>query len=123
MSYETTYTFVGDGNHAPYGRYCVGSSYKCVKDDSLLDTQLLVIDEDGCMYWEDYSNFLPDLTPYLVNVEYEIILDLHGDIRHYIERMVWYEEKSVDELIQQLNERWQKRVHHTVRVIHVEKVG
>ena len=122
LNEPTTYTYCGEKNHAIFGGYVIGNDYICVKDDSLLDTQILLIDEKGELHWEDYHNFQCTQTPIKVNITVRYYLDLCGDIRDYTYFLVWYKERSYDELKEELIKDLQKRVHHEVEVISIEEV-
>ena len=117
-----TYTYHSEKYHAVFGRYVIGNDYLCVKDHSLLDTQILLIDEKGELHWEDYRNFQCTLTPIKVAITVRYYLDLCGDIRDYCYDLVWYKERSVEELKEEVIKDLQKRVHHEVEVISVEEV-
>lgn len=105
MNEPTTYTYLGEKHHFVYGEYHVGSHYVCVKDHSLLDTQILLIDEAGEKHWEHITNFKCDMSPIKVIAHYEYQLDALGSVLPYYEEMVWYEEKSDEELIQLIKGR------------------
>ena len=117
-----TYTYHGEKYHAVFGRYVIGNDYLCVKDYSLLDTQILLIDEKGELHWEDYRNFQCTLTPIKVEITVRYYLDLCEDIRDYSYYLVWYKERSYEELKEEVIKDIQKRVHHEVEVIRVEEV-
>ena len=122
LNEPTTYTYCGEKNHAIFGRYDIGNDYICVKDDSLLDTQILLIDNKGELHWEDYHNFQCNQTPIKVNITVRYYLDQHGDNRDYSYYLVWYKERSYDELKEELIKELQKRVHHEVEVISIGEV-
>lgn len=117
-----TYTYHGEKYHAIHGRYVIGNDYLCVKDHSLLDTQILLIDEKGELHWEDYHNFQCTLTPIKVKITVRYHLDLCGDVRDYSYCLVWYKERSYEELKAEVIKDLQKRVHHEVEVISIEEV-
>ena len=117
-----TYTYHGEKYHALHGRYVIGNDNLCVKDHSLLDTQILLIDEKGELHWEDYHNFQCTLTPIKVEITVRYYLDLCGDIRDYSYNLVWYKERSYDELKEEVIKDLQKRVHHEVEVIRIKEV-
>ena len=122
LNEPTTYTYCGEKTHAVFGRYVIGNDYLCVKDHSLLDTQILLIDEKGGIHWEDYHNFQCTLTPFKVKITIRYYLDLCGDVRDYTYDLVWYKERSYDELKEEVIKELQKRVHHEVEVIRIEEV-
>ena len=122
LNEPTTYTYHGEKSHAVFGRYVIGNDYLCVKDNSLLDTQILLIDENGELHWEDYHNFQCTQTPIKVKITVRYHLDLCGDVRDYIYNLVWYQERSYDELKEEVIKDLQKRVHHEVEVIRIEEV-
>lgn len=122
LNEPTTYAYCGEKNHAVFGRYVIGNNYICVKDHSLLDTQILLIDNNGELHWEDYHNFQCTLTPIKVKITIRYHLDLCGDVRDYSYYLVWYKERSYDELKVEVIKDLQKRVHHEVEVISVEEV-
>ena len=104
MNEQTTYTYNGETNRFVYGRYVTGNHYLCVKDDSLLDTQILLIDEEGNKNWEDVANFTCHMTPYLVTVDYDIVINESCKIPYHV-KMVWYEERGLDELKVFINQK------------------
>ena len=116
-----TYTYYGEKHHAIFGRYVIGNDYICVKDHSLLDTQILLIDEKGELHWEDYHNFQCKDTPFKVKLTVRYYLDLCCDVRDYSYYLVWYKERSYDELKDEVIKDLQKRVHHKVEVIRIEE--
>lgn len=105
MNEQTTYAYIGEKQHFVYGEYRVGSHYICVKDHSLLDTQILLIDETGTKNWEHITNFKCDMSPIKVLVHYEYHLDACGTVLPYWEEMVWYQERTDEELIQMIKGR------------------
>ena len=122
LNESTTYTYCGEKNHAIFGRYVIGNDYICVKDHSLLDTQILLIDEKGELHWEDYHNFQCTHSPIKVKITIRYHLDLCGDARDYSYYLVWYKERSYDKLKEEVIKDVQKRVHHEVEVINIEEV-
>ena len=122
MNESTTYTYCGEKHHSVFGRYVIGSDYICVKDHSLLDTQILLIDEKGEIHWEDYHNFQCTLTPIKVKITVRYYLDLCGNVRDYQYDLVWYKERSYDELKDEVIKDLQRRVYHKVEVICIEEV-
>lgn len=122
LNESTTYTYHGEKYHAVFGGYVIGNDYLCVKDHSLLDTQILLIDEKGELHWEDYRNFQCTQTPIKVKITVRYYLDLCGDVRDYSYDLVWYKERSYDELKEEVIKDLQKRVHHEVEVIRIEEV-
>ena len=105
LNESSTYTDCGEKNHSIFGRYVIGNDYLCIKDHSLLDTQILLVDDDGESHWEHIYNFECDLTPYLATVDYEYHINHYGDTLPFREQLVWYEEKTFDELEEFLNKR------------------
>ena len=122
LNEPTTYTYCGEKTHAIFGRYVIGNDYLCIKDHSLLDTQILLIDEKGGVHWEDAHNFQCTLTPIKFKITIRYYLDLCGDIKDYSYYLVWYKERSYDELKEEVIKDLQKRVHHEVEVIGIEEV-
>lgn len=122
LNESTTYTYCGETTHAVFGGYVIGNDYLCIKDHSLLDTQILLIDEKGEIHWEDYHNFQCTQTPIKVKITVRYHLDLCGDVRDYSYDLVWYKERSYDELKEEVIKDLQKRVHHEVEVISIEEV-
>ena len=122
LNESTTYTYCGEKHHAVFGRYVIGTDYICVKDDSLLDTQILLIDEKGELHWEDYHNFQCRETPVKVELTVRYHLDLCGDNRDYKYETVWYKERSYEELTQEVIKDLRQRVHHQVEVINIREV-
>ena len=118
---EATYKVIAERSLAVYGCYVAGCDYICVKDDSLLDTQILLIDECGEKHWEDYRNFLPNLTPYKVEVTLHYQLDLMGDQRYYSYLTVWYRELPIEQLIEREIKQATRRCHHEVKVVNVRE--
>ena len=104
MNEQTTYTFNGEENHFAFGRYVIGNHYLCIKDDSLLDTQILLIDEDGVKNWEHVTNFTCHMSPYLITVDYDIVINESYKIPYQV-KMVWYEERGLDELVVFINQK------------------
>ena len=98
LNEQTTYTYIGEKHHGLFGQYVIGNDYICIKDDSLLDTQILLIDERGELHWEDYHNFQCNLTPIKVEITVRYHLDLCEDIRDYNYAIVWYKERTEEEL-------------------------
>ena len=88
---QTTYAYTGEKLHAIHGEYVIGNHYLCLKDDSLLDTQILLIDENGVKHWEDCHNFQCSLTPILISaiVEYEIDLTILSWINSFTFLSKW----------------------------------
>ena len=123
MNEQTTYAFIGEKKHAIFGRYDIGDYYICVKDDSLLDTQILLIDKNGELHWEDCHNFQCSETPVLISaiVEYEI--DMSGKKMDYVMNRVWYEERSDKSFEEYLLRELTKRVYFPLRVLKIERVG
>ena len=105
MNEQTTYAYIGEKRHFINGRYTLNHHYVCLKDHSLLDTQILLVDDDGESHWEHIYNFECDLTPYLATVDYEYHINHYGDTLPFREQLVWYEEKTFDELEEFLNKR------------------
>ena len=122
MNESTTYTYCGEKHHSVFGRYVIGSDYICVKDHSLLDTQILLIDEKGELYWEDYHNFQCSESTILVELTVRYHLDLCGDVRDYTHHIVWYKERTFEELKQEVIKDLQKRVNHQLEVINIREV-
>lgn len=122
MNESSTYTYCGEAHHSVFGRYVIGSDYICVKDHSLLDTQILLIDEKGELHWEDYHNFQCSESPILVELTVRYHIDLCGDVRDYTYHIVWYKERTVEELKQEVIKDLQKRVKHQVEVINIREV-
>ena len=110
-----TYTYHGEKNHAVFGRYVIGNDYLCVKDHSLLDTQILLIDDKGELHWEDYKNFQCNLTPILcqIIVEYEIDLKTKRD---YLFNLVFYDEMTDEDISEEVVKRLSKRSSHPLTV-------
>ena len=122
LNEPTTYAYCGEKNHSVFGRYVIGNDYLCIKDHSLLDTQILLIDDKGDLHWEDYHNFQCNHTPIKVQITVRYYLDLCGDVRDYSYDLVWYKERSFEELKEEVIKDLQKRVHHKVEVICIEEV-
>ena len=123
MSNESaTYTFIGEKCHASFGRYTIGNHYTCLKDHSLLDTQILLIDDEGNQHWEDYHNFQCCYTPILVCiiVEYEIDRQTKRD---YLLNVVWYEELDDEELTRVVINDLGKHSSHPIKVIKIMRGG
>lgn len=97
MSEQTTYAYYGEEIHAINGRYTDGNCYLCIQDDSLLDTQILLIDDDGKWCWEHVCNFRCSMTPYRLTVYYDIVINDSLRIP-YQRELVWYEERSREDL-------------------------
>ena len=102
MNEQTSYAFNGEEIRFINGRYTVGNHYLCLKDDSLLDTQILLIDDEGKLSWEHAINFSCCMSPYRIDVEYEIIYHESFKLSQVVP-MVWYEERTLEELEQFLN--------------------
>ena len=119
MNEPTTYAYLGEKHHFVYGEYRIGGHYLCVKDHSLLDTQILLIDETGTKHWEHITNFKCDMSPVKVLVHYEYQLDALGSVLPYWEEMVWYQERSDEELIQLIKGR-AKRPVEVIEIIREE---
>ena len=115
MNEQTTYTFNGETLHATFGRYTIGNCYLCVKDDSLLDTQILLIDDNGELHWESCHNFQCNLTPILcqIIVEYEIDLMTKRD---YLFNLVFYDEMTDEDISKEVVKRLSKRSSHPLTV-------
>lgn len=115
MNEQTTYTFNGETLHATFGRYTIGNRYLCIKDDSLLDTQILLIDDNGELHWEDCKNFQCNLTPILcqIIVEYEIDLMTKRD---YLFNLVFYDEMTDEDISKEVVKRLSKRSSHPLTV-------
>lgn len=113
---QATYTYHGKTGGFTIGRYTIGNDYLCVKDDSLLDTQILLIDDEGKMCWEDYRNFSCSLTPIFVSLILEIEIDRQTK-RDYMIHAVSYEEWSDEKIAEHVLKHQFKRATHPVRVI------
>ena len=122
LNEQTTYTYIGEKHHAVFGRYDIGTDYICIKDDSLLDTQILLIDKNGDMHWEDFHNFQCTETPIKVEVTVCYYLDLCGDVRYYNYNLVWYKERDYDLLKAEVIKDLRRRVMHEVEVINIREV-
>ena len=119
---QTTYAYTGEKLHAIHGKYVIGGHYICLKDDSLLDTQILLIDENGEKHWEDFRNFQCSLSPILVSaiVEYEIDLQTK---REYLINKVWYDELDDDKLIKAICDELTRHSTHPVKVLKIMRGG
>lgn len=115
MNEQTTYTFIGETLHATIGRYTVGNNYLCVKDDSLLDTQILLIDDNGELHWEDCKNFQCHLTPILCQIIVEYEIDVFTK-RDYMFNLVFYDEMTDDDISKEVIKRLSKRSSHPLTV-------
>ena len=122
LNEQTTYAYIGEKHHSVFGRYDIGCDYICVKDDSLLDTQILLIDNKGDLYWEDYHNFQCRETPVKIEITVRYHLDLCGDIRDYNYMIVWYKERTEEELKKEVIKDLRRRVNHEVEVINIREV-
>lgn len=122
MNESTTYTYTGEKYHALHGRYDLGSHYVCLKDHSLLDSQILLVDKEGEQHWEDYHNFQCCYTPQLVCliVEYEIDKQTKRD---YLFNVVWYEELGDEELSFSVIKELGKHSSHPIQVIKIMRGG
>lgn len=114
-----TYHMIPQHDGGMYGNYHHGKSYRCLKDDSLKDTQILLVDEEGQCFWEHCKNFECDYTPYLVYLDVEYELDLLGNNRQYTFIEVWYREISTELLKEKLLKQLASRVKHQVKIIKV----
>ena len=119
LSEPQTYTFIGEKLHSIFGRYDIGTDYICVKDDSLLDTQILLIDKNGEMHWEDYRNFQCNQTPVKVEITVRYHIDLCGDYRDYSYFLVWYKERTHDELKEEIIKDLTRRVSYEIEVLSI----
>ena len=119
---QTTYAYIGEKLHAIHGEYAIGSHYICLKDDSLLDSQILLIDENGEKHWEDCRNFQCSLTPILIHaiVEYEIDLQTKRD---YVINKVWYEELDDECLVKAICDELTRYSSHPVKVLKIMRGG
>lgn len=115
MNEQTTYTYHGEKIHATIGRYTIGNNYLCVKDDSLLDTQILLVDDKGELHWEDCHNFQCNLTPILCQIIVEYTLDLQTK-NDYLFNLVFYDEMTDDEIKDEVVKRLSKRSTHQLSV-------
>ena len=115
MNEQTTYTYIGETLHAANGRYTVGNNYLCVKDDSLLDTQILLIDDNGELHWEDCKNFQCHLTPILCQIIVEYELDMMTK-RDYMFNLVFYDEMTDDDISKEVIKRLSKHSSHPLTV-------
>ena len=122
LNESTTYTYIGEAHHSVFGRYDIGSNYICIKDDSLLDTQILLIDKNGNTYWEDYHNFQCVETPIKVEITVCYHLDLCGDVRYYTYQVVWYKERDYEALKESVIQELRRRVNHEVEVVKIREV-
>lgn len=119
MNEQTTYAYIGEKYHFVYGQYVIGNHYVCVKDHSLLDTQILLIDELGEKHWEHVTNFSCDLSPIKVLVHLEYHLNAYEEPLPFWEHLVWYQEKSEEELIRMIK----SRTKHQVEVKEIIREG
>ena len=119
---QTTYAYTGEKLHAIHGRYVIGNHYLCVKDDSLLDSQILLIDENEEKHWEDCHNFQCSLTPILIHaiVEYEIDLQTK---REYLINKVWYDEWDDECLVKSICDELTRHSSHPVKVLKIMRGG
>ena len=111
MNEQTTYTYHGEKIHATFGRYTIGNNYLCVKDDSLLDTQILLVDDNGELHWEDCHNFQCNLSPILCQIIVEYTIDLQTKT-DYLFNLVFYDEMTDDEMASEVVKRLSKRSTH-----------
>ena len=116
-SFLPTYTIIPNPVSSITGKYCQGKSYVCLQDDSLLDTQIRLIDKYGDVCWESVENFTCDYTPYLIHVVVEYELDSLGHTRTYTFRRVWYREIEKEVLFDRLIKELTKRVHYPLTII------
>lgn len=122
MNESTTYTYTGEKYHAVFGRYDIGSHYVCLKDHSLLDTQILLVDEEGEQHWEDYHNFQCCYTPILVSLIVEYQIDNKTTHDYWINK-VWYEELDDDVLKEVVVKELGRYCSHPIRVIKIDRGG
>ena len=115
MNEQATYTYHGETLHAAIGRYTIGSNYLCVKDDSLLDTQILLVDDRGELHWESCHNFQCNLTPILCQLIVEYTIDLQTK-QDYLFNLVFYDEMTDDEIACEVVKRLSKRSTHPLSV-------
>lgn len=115
---QKTYTYVGEKLHSIFGEYVIGRSYICLKDDSLLDSQIFLIDEKGEKHWEDYRNFQCSLTPILISVIVEYEIDMKTK-RDYLINKVWYDEWGDEELTKAICEELSRHSSHPVKVLKI----
>ena len=113
---QATYTYDGEAIHSTIGRYTIGNNYLCIKDDSLLDTQILLIDDEGNMCWEDCRNFTCSLTPIFVSLILEIEIDTKTK-RDYIIHAVGYDEWSDEKISNHVLKHQFKRTTHQIHVV------
>lgn len=117
MTYEqATYTYHNETDGFAFGRYTVGNDYICIKDDSLLDSQILLIDDEGNMFWENYRRFRCSLTPIFVSLILEIEIDSQIK-RDYVVHAVGYEEWSDEKISKHVLKHQFRRATHPIRVI------
>ena len=122
LNESTTYTYCGEKHHSVFGRYDIGDNYICIKDDSLLDSQILLIDKNGELHWEDFRNFQCNQSPFKVKITVRYHLDLSGNYRDYSYYLVWYKEREFDELKEELIKDLTKRVSYEIEILSIEVV-
>lgn len=115
MNEQTSYAFIGETIHATIGRYTIGNHYLCIKDDSLLDTQILLIDDNGELHWEDCHNFQCNLTPILCQIIVEYTIDMHSK-QDYLFNLVFYDEMTDNDISCEVIKRLSKRSTHPLSV-------
>ena len=122
LNESTTYTYHGEKYHALHGRYVIGNEYLCIKDHSLLDTQILLVDDKGELHWESCHNFQCNLTPILCQIIVEYTIDLQTKT-DYLFNLVFYDEMTDDEIASEVVKRLSKRSTHQLSVKKIVRGG